>query len=174
MIFLLCLSDILTWFLAAFIGVRFINISNLSLFFHFLLGPSGGFKLQVSVINFQKFCKNYSGFSLVYNFLSQNLGLKKWGVLFVQNYQILGQRGCFGLQLPFNSGLFSKAYFCWHLGVITWFCTNFQPLILIVIWLWFSKVSSPLGAFYYHYTWKISNNIFLIFPIFFFAQEQSF
>jgi hypothetical protein len=60
----------------------------------------------------------------VYNPLSQNLGLKKWGVLSVQNYQILGQRGCFELQLPFNSGLFSKAYFCWHLDAITWLCTK--------------------------------------------------
>jgi hypothetical protein len=78
----------------------------------------GGFELQSSFINFQKFCKNYSSFSLVYNSLSQKLGLKKLRVLSVQNYQILGQRGCFELQLSFNSGLFPKAYFCWHLGVI--------------------------------------------------------
>jgi hypothetical protein len=45
-------------------------------------------------------------------------------------YQVLGQRGCFELQLPLNSGLFSKACFCSHLGVIIWSCTNFQPLIL--------------------------------------------
>jgi hypothetical protein len=127
----LCLCDILTRFLAAIIAVRLNNLSNLSLLFYFHLGPSGGFEQQDSFINFQKLCKNYSGFSLVYNSLSQNLELKKWGFLPVQNYQILGQRGCFELQLPFNSGLFSKAYFCWHLGVITWFCTNFQPLILI-------------------------------------------
>jgi hypothetical protein len=68
---------ILTRFLAAFIGVRLINLSNLLGLFHFLLGPSGEFELQASVINFQKFCENYSGSSLVYNFLSQNLGLKK-------------------------------------------------------------------------------------------------
>jgi hypothetical protein len=73
----LCFSGILTRFLAAFIRVRLINLSNLSLIFHFLLGPSGGFELQASVINFQKFCKHYSGSSLVYNFVSQNLGLKK-------------------------------------------------------------------------------------------------
>jgi hypothetical protein len=127
----LCLSDILTRFLAAIIGVRLINFSNLSLLFHFLLGPSGGFELQVSVINFQQFCKTYNDFSQVYNSVSQNFRLKMWGVLSVQNYQILGQRGCFELQLPFNSGLFSKAYFCWHLGIITWLCTNFQLLILI-------------------------------------------
>jgi hypothetical protein len=30
------------------------------------------------------------------------------------------------------------------------------------------------GAFYYYYNWKISNNRFLNFPIFFFAHEQSF
>jgi hypothetical protein len=31
-----------------------------------------------------------------------------------------------------------------------------------------------MGAFYYHYIWKISNNIFLIFPSFYFVQEESF
>jgi hypothetical protein len=39
--------------------------------------------------------------------------------------------GVLELQLPFNGGSFSKAYFCWHLGVIVWLCTKFQPLILI-------------------------------------------
>jgi hypothetical protein len=47
------------------------------------------------------------------------LGLKNLRVLSVQNYQILGQRGCFELQRSSNIGLFPKAYFCWHLGVIT-------------------------------------------------------
>jgi hypothetical protein len=56
---------------------------------------------------------------MVYNSLSQKLGLKKLRVFSVQNYQILGQRGCFELQLSSNYGLFPKAYFCWHLGVIT-------------------------------------------------------
>jgi hypothetical protein len=36
----------------------------------------------------------------------------------VQNYQVIGQRGCFELQLSSNSGLFPKAYFCWPLGAI--------------------------------------------------------
>jgi hypothetical protein len=36
----------------------------------------------------------------------------------VQKYEVLGQRGCFELQLTSNSGLFPKAYFCWHLGAI--------------------------------------------------------
>jgi hypothetical protein len=121
----LCLSDILTRFLAALIGVRLINLSNLSLLIHFLLGPSGGFELQVSVINCKKFCKNYSGFSPVYNSLCLKIwGLKVRGSLSAKLSNIrVG--GCFELQLPFNSGLFSKAYFCWHLGVITWLCTNF-------------------------------------------------
>jgi hypothetical protein len=35
------------------------------------------FELQVALINFKKFCKNYSGLLLVYNSLSQNLGYKK-------------------------------------------------------------------------------------------------
>jgi hypothetical protein len=87
---------------------------------------------------------------------------------------IIRERGCFELQLLFNSGLFSKTYFCWHLDAITWLCTNFQPLLPIVILLWFSKVCSQRGAFYYHYTWKISNNRFPVFPIFFFLQGQSF
>jgi hypothetical protein len=30
----------------------------------------------------------------------------------VQKYEVLGQRGCFELQLSSNSGLFPKAYFC--------------------------------------------------------------
>ena len=64
------LGIFLTGFLAAIIGVRLNNLSNLSLLFHFLLGPSGGFELQDSFINFHKFCKNYNGFSLVYNSLS--------------------------------------------------------------------------------------------------------
>jgi hypothetical protein len=76
----------LTRFLVAFIGVRLIDLSNLSPLFNFLLGSSGGFELQASVINFQNFCKNYSGSSLVYNSLSQNLGLKKRRVLSIQNY----------------------------------------------------------------------------------------
>jgi hypothetical protein len=44
----------------------------------------------------------------VYNFLSYNLGLKEWMVLSGQNCQILGQKECFELQLPFSSRLFSK------------------------------------------------------------------
>jgi hypothetical protein len=39
-------------------------------------------------------------------------------VPFVQNYQVVGQRGCFELQLSFNGGFFLKAYFCWYLGVV--------------------------------------------------------
>jgi hypothetical protein len=38
-------------------------------------------------------------------------------VLSVQNYQVVGQRVCFELQLS-NSGFFLKAYFCWHLRVV--------------------------------------------------------
>jgi hypothetical protein len=54
----------------------------------------------------------------VYNSLSQKLGLKKLRVYSVQNYQVVGQSGCFELQLSSNSELIPKAYFCWHLGVI--------------------------------------------------------
>jgi hypothetical protein len=36
----------------------------------------------------------------------------------VQNYQFVGQRGCFELQLSSNRELFPKAYFCWPLGAI--------------------------------------------------------
>jgi hypothetical protein len=43
----------------------------------------------------------------------------------------------------------------------------------MVILLWFSNVLGPSGAFYY-YIWKMSNNRFPNFSIFFFAQEQSF
>jgi hypothetical protein len=46
------------------------------------------------------------------------LGLKKLRVYSVQNYQVVGQRGCFELQLSSNSELIPKSYFCWHLGVI--------------------------------------------------------
>jgi hypothetical protein len=121
----LCFSEILIRFLAEFIGVRFIipfYLSFLLLFFYAFLG---GFELQARFINFQQFCKHYSGFSLVYNSLSQKLGLKKLRVLSVQNYPILGQRGCFELQLSSNSEVFFQGYFCWHLGVITWLCTKF-------------------------------------------------
>jgi hypothetical protein len=60
----------------------------------------GGFELQFSFINFLKFCKNYSSFSLVYNSPSQKLGLQKLRVLSVQNYQILGQRGALNYNSP--------------------------------------------------------------------------
>jgi hypothetical protein len=63
-------------FLAEFIEVRFF-IFLIYFFFSFLLCLKGGFELQVGFINFQKFCKNNSRFSLVYNSLSQELGLKK-------------------------------------------------------------------------------------------------
>jgi hypothetical protein len=53
------------------------------------------------------------------NSLSQKWGLKKLRVLSVQNYQILRQIWCFELQLSSNSELFPKAYFFYHLGVIT-------------------------------------------------------
>jgi hypothetical protein len=43
--------------------------------------------------------------------------LKRLRILSTQNYQTLGQRGCFELQLSSNSGLQLKAYFLWHLGV---------------------------------------------------------
>jgi hypothetical protein len=36
----------------------------------------------------------------------------------VQKYEVLGQRRCFELQLSSISRLFTKAYFCWHLGAI--------------------------------------------------------
>jgi hypothetical protein len=39
-------------------------------------------------------------------------------VLSVQNYQVVGQRGCFELQLSFHSDFFLKAYFRSHLGVV--------------------------------------------------------
>jgi hypothetical protein len=104
--------------LAEFIRVRFI-IHSQFLYSHFLLCFYGGLELQPTFINFQNLHKNYSSFSLVYNFLSQKLGLKKLRVLSVQNYQVVGQRGCFERQLSSNSGLFLKAYFCWHLDVIT-------------------------------------------------------
>jgi hypothetical protein len=38
---------------------------------------------------------------------------------------------------------------------------------------WFSKVLGLVGAFYYYYIWKMSNNRFPNFSIFFFVQEQS-
>ena len=41
----------------------------------------------------------------MYNSLSQNLGFKKWIVFSRQNYQILGQKGYFELQLLFNSAI---------------------------------------------------------------------
>jgi hypothetical protein len=69
----------------------------------FSLSFWSGFELQVALIKFQKICKNYSGLLLVYNALSPNLGIRKWIVFSGQNYQILGQKGCFELQLLFNS-----------------------------------------------------------------------
>jgi hypothetical protein len=53
------------------IGVRFISFSLFPLSFW------SGFELPVALINFQKFGKNYSGLLLVYNSLSQNLGVQK-------------------------------------------------------------------------------------------------
>jgi hypothetical protein len=44
----------------------------------------------------------------------------------VEKYYVLGQRGCFELQLYSNSGLFPKAYFCWHLGAIYDFVPSFS------------------------------------------------
>jgi hypothetical protein len=55
---------------------------------------------------------------MVYNSQSQKFRLKMLRVLSVQKYLVLGQRGCFELQLSSNSGLFFKAYFFWHVGVI--------------------------------------------------------
>ena len=55
----------------------------------------------------------------MYNPQSQKLRLKRLRVYSEQNYQVVGQRGCFELQFSSNSGLFPKAYFCWHLGVLT-------------------------------------------------------
>jgi hypothetical protein len=104
--------DLLEW------GLFFLSFSLFSLSFW------SGFELQVALINFQKFCKNYSGLLLVYNSLSPNLGFNKWIEFSGQNYQILGQKGWFELQLPFNSGKFSRTYFCWHLDAITWLGTN--------------------------------------------------
>jgi hypothetical protein len=48
---------------------------------------------------------------MVYDFQSQKLRLKILRVHSVQNYQVVGQRGCFELQLSSNSGLIPKAYF---------------------------------------------------------------
>jgi hypothetical protein len=48
-----------------------------------------------------------------------------------------------------------------------------QGYLLVILWE-FSKALGFNGAFYYYYIWKMSNNRFLNFPIFFFAQEQSF
>jgi hypothetical protein len=48
-----------------------------------------------------------------------------------------------------------------------------QRYIMVILW-GFSKALGLSGAFYYYYIWKMSNNIFLNFPNFYFAQEQSF
>jgi hypothetical protein len=50
---------------------------------------------------------------------------------------------------------------------------NFSQRYLLVILWRFSKALGLSGDFYYYYIWKMSNNRFLNFPIFFFAQEQS-
>jgi hypothetical protein len=57
---------------AEFIGVRFIILSSSLI----LLCFQGGFELHYGFINSQKFCKQYSSFSLVYNSQSQKLRLK--------------------------------------------------------------------------------------------------
>jgi hypothetical protein len=67
--------DLLEW------GLLLLSFSLFSLSFW------SEFELQVTLINFQKFGKNYSGLLLVYNSLSQKLGFKKWIVLSGQNYQ---------------------------------------------------------------------------------------
>ena len=103
------------------------------------------------------------------------MGLKKWIVLSGQNYKMLGQKGWFELQLPFNSRKFSKTYFCWHLDVITWPWHKFLAINTYQLFYYnFPKflakgVLSTTTIFE-----KISNNWFQIFPIFFFVQEQSF
>jgi hypothetical protein len=55
--------------------------------------------------------------------------------------------------------------------------TLYQVLATNTYWVFyydFLKFMANGGAFYYHYTWKMPNNKFLIFPIFFFVQEQLF
>ena len=54
----------------------------------------------------------------MHNSESQKLRLKRLRVYSEQNYQVVGQRGCFELQFSSNSGLFPKAYFCLYLGAI--------------------------------------------------------
>ena len=51
---------------------------------------------------------------------------------------------------------------------------NYSQRYLLVVSWGFSKALGLSGAFYYYYIWKMSNNIFLNFPNFYFAQEQSF
>jgi hypothetical protein len=96
-----------------------------SLFFSFSLMLLRWVWTTLWFINSQKFYKNYSSFSLVYNSQSQKLRLKKLSVLSVQNYQVVGQRGCFELQLSSNTELIPKAYFCWYLNAIIWLYTKF-------------------------------------------------
>jgi hypothetical protein len=53
----------------------------------------------------------------------------------VQKYEVLGQRGCFELQLSSNSELFPKSHFCWHLGAIIDIVPSFSHWFLLVILL---------------------------------------
>jgi hypothetical protein len=70
----------------------------------------------------------------------------------VQNYQVVGQRGCFELQLSSKSGLIPKAF------LLAFRCYNmilYQVLATDTYWLFycdFLKFLAKIGAFYYHYT----------------------
>jgi hypothetical protein len=93
----------LTRFLAAFIGVILIYLSNPSFYFYFFYAFKVGLNYKI-VTNFQKICKNYSGFSLLYLCL-KNWGLKGRGSLCTKLLNIRAEGGV----LNYNS-LFTVGY----------------------------------------------------------------
>jgi hypothetical protein len=98
----------LTRFLATIIGVILINLSNPSFLFHFFYAFKMGLNYKIVL----QISKNSVKITVAFHWCI-TLCLKIW-VLKSEGFslhKIIKYQGRGG-------GLFSKTYFCWHLGVI--------------------------------------------------------
>jgi hypothetical protein len=109
---------ILTRFLAAIIGVILINLSNPSFLFCFFYAFKVGLNYKIVLHISKNSVKITVASHRCITLCLKIWGLKSKGFSLHKIIKYQGRGGCFELQLPFNSRLFSKTYFFWHLGVI--------------------------------------------------------